>query len=187
MTPLGSLWLPILLSAVVVFVLSSFLHMALPFWHRNDYTKVPNEDQFRAAVRPLAVPPGDYLVPAPGEGNPMKDPDHIAKMKEGPVLMMTVMPNGMPSMGKSLGFWFVYLLVVGVFAGYVAGHVFGPGAPYLGVFRFVGVTAFLAYAGALWQRTIWFGYSWTATLRSTIDGLIYGLFTAGVFGWLWPK
>lgn len=187
MTPLGSLWLPILLSAVVVFVLSSIVHMAIPFWHRDDYGKLPNEDQFRAVVRPLAVPPGDYLVPAPGAGNPMKDPDHIAKMKEGPVMMMTVIPNGMPGMGKSLGLWFVYLLVVGLFAAYVTGHALAPGASYLQVFRFVGATAFLAYAAALWQRTIWFGYSWTATLRSTIDGLIYALFTAGVFGWLWPK
>ncbi len=187
MTALSTLWLPILLSAVVVFVLSSIVHMALPFWHRNDYGKLPNEDQFRTVVRPLAIPPGDYLVPCPGAGNPMKDPDHLAKVKEGPVMMMTVMPTGRIGMGKSLILWFVYLLVVGVFAAYVTGHVFGPGAPSLGVFRFVGVTAFLAYAAALWQQVIWFGRSWTATLRSTIDGLVYALFTAGMIGWLWPK
>ncbi|HET7109995.1 MAG TPA: hypothetical protein VFI41_03915, partial [Gemmatimonadales bacterium] len=63
MTPLGSLWLPILLSAVAVFIVSAVIHMALQFWHRNDFRTVPNEDAVMAALRPFDIPPGDYIVP----------------------------------------------------------------------------------------------------------------------------
>ena len=62
MTGLTALWLPIVLSAVFVFVLSSIIHMVLP-WHKNDYPKLPNEDAFRAAVGPMNIPPGEYMVP----------------------------------------------------------------------------------------------------------------------------
>ena len=101
--------------------------------------------------------------------------------------MMTVLPNGAPAMGKSLALWFVYCCVVGLFAAYVAGRALPVGAHYRAVFRFAGVTAFVGYALALWQNTIWFKRAWTTTLKSTIDGLVYGLLTAGVFGWLWPR
>ena len=43
MVPVTSLWLPVLVSAVIVFVASSILHMVLPF-HRKDYRAVPSED-----------------------------------------------------------------------------------------------------------------------------------------------
>ena len=38
-----SLWVPILLSAVIVLVASSIIHMVLPY-HRTDFDKVPIED-----------------------------------------------------------------------------------------------------------------------------------------------
>ena len=50
MVPLTSLWLPILLSAVVVFAASSIIHMVLPY-HRNDFKKLPDEEGFLAALR----------------------------------------------------------------------------------------------------------------------------------------
>jgi hypothetical protein len=54
------------------------------------------------------------------------------------------------------------------------------------VFQFAGATAFFGFALALWQQTIWYSRSVVTTLKSTIDGLIYALVTAGVFAWLWP-
>jgi hypothetical protein len=183
---LPSLWLPIILSAVFVFIVSAFIHMALP-WHKGDSRKVPHEDQFRDAVRPLAVPPGDYMVPTCDSMQEMRSPGFKEKHQQGPVMMMTVFPNGQMGMGRALGLWFLYLVVVSAFAAYVARHALPPGASYRHVFRFAGVTAFLAYAGALWQMSIWYRRSWGTTLRSTIDGLIYAGVTAGVFGWLWPR
>jgi hypothetical protein len=77
--------------------------------------------------------------------------------------------------------------VVGVFAAYVAGRALPEGAHYLAVFRFAGVTGFVAYALAGWQESIWYKRPWSVTLKNTFDGLLYGLVTAGTFGWLWPR
>jgi hypothetical protein len=185
MVSLLSLWLPILLSAVFVFLVSSIIHMALGY-HNSDFRSLPDEDGVMKALRPFAVPPGEYMFPRAGDMKAMKSPEFIAKWKQGPVAMITVLPSGEMSMTKSLVVWFLYTLVVSAFAGYVAGSALGPDAHYLAVFRFAGTTAFLAYAAAQWQNSIWFHRSWTTTLKSTFDGLVYGLVTAGVFGWLWP-
>lgn len=186
MTELSALWLPILLSAVFVFVVSSIIHMATP-WHRNDYPRLPGEDAFRATVGPLAIPPGDYMVPRASSTEEMKSPEFAAKLREGPVVVMTVLPNGEWTMGQNLVNWFLYSLVVSLFAGYVAAGALPPGAEYLSVFRFAGTVAFVGYALALWQMSIWYKRAWSLTVKATIDGLIYALVTAGVFGWLWPS
>jgi hypothetical protein len=186
MVPLMSLWLPIVLAAVLVFVVSSILHMILPY-HRTDWGRVPAEDDVMDALRRFKIPPGDYMLPCGGGPEAMRSTEFLDKMKRGPVALMTMMESGVPSMGKALAWWFVYSLVVGLFAGYVASRVLGPGTHYLQVFRVTGTVAFIGYALALWQNTIWYKRSVAATTKSTIDGLIYALLTAGCFGWLWPQ
>ena len=186
MVPVMSLWLPILVSAVIVFVASSIIHMMLPY-HRSDYRKVPAQDDVMEALRKFDIPPGDYMLPRADGLKEAKEPAFVERMKKGPVVIMTVMPSGPWSMGPSLTQWFIYCLVVGVFAAYVAGRAAGAGAPYLSVFRFAGVTAFTAYALALWQDSIWFKRAWSTTLKHTFDSLVYALLTAGTFGWLWPR
>jgi hypothetical protein len=186
MTALIALWLPIVLSAVFVFIASSIIHM-LPLWHKSDYPPVPNQDLVMDTLRPLAIPPGDYLMPRAQSGAEMRSPEFIEKWKKGPVLMITVIPNASFSMAKPLTLWFIYSLVVSYFSAYIASRALGPGAPYLEVFRFAGATAFIGYALALWQMSIWYNRSWSMTIKSTFDGLIYALLTAGTFGWLWPR
>jgi hypothetical protein len=186
MVPILALWLPILVAAVIVFIASSLIHMVLPF-HKNDYGKLKHEDEVMEAMRSAGVTPGDYLMPYCSSPSAMKDATFVAKMTKGPVAMMTVMTPGPPAMGGQLAQWFVYCLVVSLFAAYVAGRAVGPDAHYLAVFRFAGTTAFVGYSLALWQNSIWFKRAWSTTIKSTIDGLIYGLLTAGTFGWLWPR
>ncbi len=186
MTGLEALWLPILLSSVIVFVASSAIHMATP-WHKGEYPKVPNEDRVMDALRPLAIPPGDYMVPRPSSAQDMRSPEFLEKMKKGPVMILTVLPNRLTPMGKNLVQWFLYSVVVGTFAAYIAGRALPPGAEYLRVFRFVGATAFVGYSLALWQMSIWYRRAWSTTIKATVDGLIYALLTAGTFGWLWPR
>jgi hypothetical protein len=77
--------------------------------------------------------------------------------------------------------------VIGLFAGYVASRGLPSGAPYLRVFQLVGASAFMAYAAAIWPPSIWYSCSWNTTFKSTVDGLVYALVTAGTFGWLWPR
>ncbi len=185
MTHLLALWLPILLSAVIVFVASSAIHMT-PLWHKNDYPKVPNEDKVRDALRPLAIPPGDYMVPR-ANMQEMRSPEFLEKLKKGPVMVLTVMPNAPISMGRNLVLWFLYSVVVAFFSAYVASRALPPGTDYLRVFQLIGATAFVGYALALWQMSIWYQRSWSSTVKATVDGLIYGLLTAGTFGWLWPR
>ncbi len=185
MTELSALWLPILLSSVVVFLVSSVIHMALP-WHKKDYPQVPNEEKVMDALRPFALPPGDYMIPRASSAQEQRSPEFAARLKQGPVLMLTVWPNGPAPMAKNLMLWFLYSVVVGILAAYVAGRALPAGAAYLQVFRFIGVTAFMGYAVALWQASIWYRRSWITTIKTTVDGLIYALLTAGVFGWLWP-
>lgn len=186
MTELSALWLPILLSAVVVFIVSSIIHTALP-WHKSDYRSVPNEEKVRDALRPLAIPPGDYMMPRATSSKEIRSPEFTKKLQQGPVMVFTVLPNGPTAMGTSLGLWFLYSAVVGLLAAYVAARALPAGAPYLHVFRFVGTTAFIGYSVALWQMSIWYRRAWMTTIKATVDGLIYALLTAGVFGWLWPN
>ena len=182
---MSSLWLPILLSAAFVFVLSAFIHMALP-WHKSDFKKLPEEEKIRAALRPFDVPPGDYIMPACPDRN-YNSPEHTAKLAEGPNQLLTVLPKGASSMGPTFVQWFVYLVIVSFFTAYIAYHAIPAGAHYLAVFRIVGAVAFLAHGAALWPQSIWFRRGWGYTVKSTIDGLAYALVTAGTFGWLWPR
>lgn len=186
MVPVLSLLIPVLLSAVAVFVVSSIIHMLLPY-HKGDLGRVPSEDEFRAALRGAGIPPGDYTIPYAGSAQAMRDPGWIEKVAEGPVALLTVIPAGTTGMGRSLAQWFAYSVVVGVFAGYVAGLALPPGAGYMEVFRYVGTVAFAGYALALPQASIWYHRNWGMTLRTMFDGLVYALVTAGVFGSLWPS
>ena len=186
MTGLFALWLPILLSAVIVFVASSIIHMVLP-WHKSDYPKMPNEDKVRDALRPFAIPPGDYFVPRADDMKDMKTPEFAAKLNQGPVMVLTMMPNGQFSMGRNLGLWFLYCVVTGLFAAFVAGGALPAGTSYVRVFHVVALCTFMGYTLALWQMSIWYRRAWGTTIKSTFDGLIYALLTAGTFGWLWPR
>jgi len=186
MTMLSALWLPILLSSIIVFVASSIIHMATP-WHKSDYRKVPDEDKVMEALRPFSLSPGDYMMPRPSSMQDLKSPAFTEKRSKGPVMVFTVMPGGPVSMARSLVLWFLYSVVVGILAGYATAVALAAGASYTQVFRLVSVAAFIGYAVALWQMSIWYHRSWGTTIRSTIDGLIYALLTAGVFGWLWPR
>lgn len=186
MTGLVSLWLPILLSAVLVFIMSSIIHMASP-WHKSDYPKLQNEDEVRRALGPLNLPEGDYMVPRASSNAEMKSPEFIEKHRQGPNVIMTVLPKGDLGMGRNLALWFLFAVVVSIFTAYVACLTLPAGTEYMQVFRVAGTVAFVGYSLALWQMSIWYHRSWSITIKSTVDGLIYGLLTAGAMGWLWPK
>ena len=185
MVPITSLWLPILLSAVAVFAISSIIHMLLPY-HRSDFKRVPREDAVMDALRAFDIPPGDYVIPCAGSSKEMSSPEYLEKVKKGPVAFVTFMTPGPPAMGKSLALWFGFSLLLGIFAAYLAGRLLGPGTDYLTVFRVTGTVTFIGYGVGSLGDSIWKGVPWSVTFKNLLDALIYALLTGGVFGWLWP-
>jgi hypothetical protein len=185
MVSLFALWLPILLSAVIVFVASSIIHMVLPY-HRSDYKQLPDEDKLRAALRSAGLQPGLYHFPFCTHKE-MNTPAAQEKFKEGPVGFVTIFPSGPPNMPKFLGLWFVYCLILGVFTAYLTGRTVAFGAHYRVVFRVVGTAAFMAYGLGPLVNGIWKGQPWSVVFKEAFDGLVYALLTAGTFGWLWPR
>ena len=186
MVYLTQLWIPIVLSAVIVFVVSSILHMVLPF-HKSDYRGLPDEEKLMDALRAAGVTPGPAYHFPHCEHKDMNTPEMQEKFKKGPVGLLTVMPSGQISMGKFLGMWFLYCLIVGVFTAYLTGRTLAPGTQYLLVFRVAGTVAFMGYGLGHFVDSVWKGQTWGVTLKHMLDGLIYGLLTAGTFGWLWPR
>lgn len=186
MTALSALWLPILLSAVFVFIVSSIIHMA-PLWHRNDYPMLDKQDDVMNALRPMALPGGEYMLPRPANMKDMRTPEFLEKFKRGPVLMMTVLPNASMSMARPMVSWFVYALVTSALSAYAASCVLSPGATTGQITSIAGIVAFAGYALGLWQMAIWYHRSLRITILSTVDGAIYALVTAATLAWLWPK
>ena len=186
MIPLTALWLPVLLSAVIVFFASFIMHMVLAY-HKSDYRQLPNEDRVTDALRTACVTPGPaYFFPY-CKFEEMKSPPVIEKFKRGPVGLLTVLPSRPPAMGKNMVQWFLYCGVISIFAAYLSGRLLAPATAFLQVFRVVGTVAFLGYGAAHAQESIWSGRSWVVTCKHLFDSLIYAVLTAGIFGWLWPR
>jgi len=185
MVSIFSLWLPIVLSAVAVFIISSFIHMALPY-HKSDFKKLPSENEIIDALGKFNLPEGEYMFPYSTDSKERNSKEFKDKMNKGPLGILTVFPSGQMEMSSSLVMWFVYCLIVGIMAAYISGRALTPGVTYLSVFRFVGATSFIGYGLALMQDSIWYRRSWATTVKNLFDALIYALFTAGFFGWLWP-
>ena len=186
MVSVTALWVPILAASGLVFFVSSIIHMVLKY-HNSDFAAVPNEDGVQAALREFILPPGDYVIPHACDAKERESEEFKAKAQQGPVVFMTVFPEDAFNMKSSLIQWFLYCILISVFAAYIAGHALAPGADYLSVFRFAGTVAFAGYGLALLQNSIWMKKNWTATGKSVFDSLIYGLVTAGAMGWLWPS
>lgn len=186
MTPIVSLWLPILVSSVLVFVASSLIHMKSP-WHKSDYQRLADEEGVLDALRGFSIPPGEYLAPRPTQASDMSSPEFIAKRERGPVILLNMIPPGPPAMGSQLGGWFVYIVVVSICAACVAGSILPAGETDMHpIFHYVAFVSLIGYALALWQISIWFHRKWSTTMKATVDGAIYALITGLVFVWLWP-
>ena len=186
MVPLVSLWLPIVLSAVGVFIASSIIHMVLKY-HASDYNQIPNEDAVRTAIRAGNPSPKQYFIPWAADMAAMKGEEMKRKLGEGPVAIVHVGPNGEAGMGGALGGWMVFTLIVSLLVAYVACATLPAGTASLKVLQVTWTVAWMAYAAGQVPASIWMKKPWSITWKEIIDGLIYGLVTAGFFSWLWPR
>ena len=183
MVTLSMLWLPILLSAVFIFIASNILWMALPFWHRPDYGRLPEESTVQNAL--VSAKSGQYIVPCVNWNK--LSADERAAMQTRPAALLLVRNPGKFEMGKSLGTWFAYNIVIAIFVAYLTGHTRPAGAHYLEIFRVAGTAAFLAYGLRGVPDAVWYGKPWLVAFKEMVDGLVYAMLMAGTFGWLWPK
>ncbi|HKS06786.1 MAG TPA: hypothetical protein VJR92_10770 [Gemmatimonadaceae bacterium] len=185
MSSILPLWAPILLSAVIVWVASSIVHMVIK-WHNNDQIALPNESAVADALR--GTPAQDYRIPYPTTPGDFRSAEFQERVKRGPMAVITIMEGDMmTAFKKALLLWFVYLVVVAFVAGHVAHAMLGPGAEYSEVFHTVGLTAYAALGLGIVQQSIWWGKPWKPTIKSMVDALLYASLMAGTFGWLWPK
>jgi hypothetical protein len=176
-----SLWLPILVSAIFVFIASAAVWMAMP-WHKSDFRKTGDENAARAALKGAA--PGQYMLPYCVDPKGLEDSGMKQKFIDGPIAYITVVPNGLPQMGSKLLLSFLYYIGVGILCAYFVTRTVAVDADYLAVYRVAGTVAWIAYGIAYVQDSIWFGRPWSLTLKGMFDALIYALLTGGVFGWL---
>jgi hypothetical protein len=182
--PFGSLWLPGIVSAVAVFIVSGIFHMVLKY-HRADYKGLTDEAAVAQALRKGSSGPGVYMMPYCAEPSQMKDPAFRKKFEEGPVAMLTVLRSGPPNMAKNLSQWFLFCLLVSFVTAYVARHTLAGADPMM-ILRITSTVAFVGYAFGPIQSSIWAGVPWSNTLRGIIDALIYALVTGFAFRLLWP-
>jgi hypothetical protein len=184
--PLSSLWLPILIAAVLVWIASALFWTVGPH-HRHEFAPLPDEDRVLAALRAAGVMPGHYFFPHGGSPEQMKDPEYQKKLDAGPVCVLTVTTaERVRNMAKPMVLSFVFNLVVSLFVAYVASRTLAPGSGYLTVFRLVGTVSFLAYGFGIFYDTIWFARGWGRAWKHLFDALVFACLTAGVFGWRWP-
>lgn len=186
MMPFGSLWLPVVVSAVAVWLASAVVWMALPH-HRKDFAGLSNEDEVRAALRKGKVRPGQYVAPYAPDRKAMNQPETQKRWTEGPNAVVTVFPNGLPNMGRQLGVYLAFCFVVSFVVAYIARHTLSYGTPAVMVFRMTGAIAIASYAMARVPDAIFLGIPWGTTWRNVLDGVAYGLITGAVFAWLWPS
>jgi hypothetical protein len=186
MHALVEFWLPILLSAVFVFIASSIFHMVIPI-HKGDFKGMPGEEKILAEMRAQGLQPGSYRFPMCQSMKDMGSPEMIAKCKLGPVGVVTVIPNGAVNMGMSLILWFLYCLMVGVIIAVAVGPVMPHGSAFGRVFHVTALAALLGYALGAIPESIWKGQEWSITMKFVIDGVVYGIITGLTFAWLWPQ
>ena len=186
MLNLASLWMPILLSAVGIFIASSLIHMVFQ-WHQSEYGKLPNEDEVRAIVAGAKLAPGQYVMPHCVGGKEMQAAEMQQKFKDGPVAVLVVRANGAPNMGATLGQWFGLTAVIAVLTAGLACTVLPRAADGHQVFHFFAIVTFMSYAAGSFINGIWMGRLWSAVAKDALDSLIYAAITASLFAWLWPQ
>ncbi|GMV26771.1 MAG: hypothetical protein AMXMBFR58_28020 [Phycisphaerae bacterium] len=184
LTEWASLWLPIVVSAAAVWIVSAIMWMVMPH-HRNDQVRLPDEKAFMDFVRSQGIPPGNYAFPDCKTAAARNAPEVKEALDKGPMGTLSVWKPPM-KMGPKMVATFVVLLIVSAIIGYLAALTIDPKPAAMRVLRVVGTAGILAYTFGGVCNMIWFGAYTRTIIASIVDGIVYGLVTGLVFMWLWP-
>jgi hypothetical protein len=179
-TSLASLWLPIVISGVVLFFASWLAWMVIGH-HKADWKTLPNEEQFTAMCRG-DIEPGQYMFPNCPTAEEYKSEAFKEKMKTGPHGALYIWSPDI-NMGFNMLLTWLLFTAISLVIAYLAGMVIPPGAERGFVFRFVATAAILVYATSGLLNAIWFR---RRIIGDVIDGIAYGLITGGIFAAMWP-
>jgi hypothetical protein len=175
------LWLPILITAVVLFFASFVAWTVLPH-HESDFSPLPDEDKLMETVKSLNLAPGCYMFPHMTHAQ-AKDPEKIAKYTSGP--RGTLVVWDMPNMGKNLLLTFVFFLLIALVTAYISWEALqGQTVTFLKAFQIVGAIGVLTFASSGQLNAVWFP---RRTLMDFVDGIVYGLLMGLVFALFWPN
>jgi hypothetical protein len=180
-----SLLLPIVLSAFGVFF-ASFIAWTISPHHKPDFKKLDDEAKVLDAVRAGAPGPGQYMFPYCDDPSKMKDPEFKKHYEAGPQGWLTVWP-GPPNMGRNMALSFLFNLVASLFVGYLGMLALDAGATFREVFRVTATAGTAVYCLGFIPAAIWFGKPGRALAMDVIDGLVYAVVTAVIFGLMWPE
>ena len=174
-------WQAVLLASVLVFFASAIVWMVMP-WHKSDFSKVPDEDAARDALK--GIQPGHYMIPHSTDPKDLEDETKKQKFIDGPVAYFNVQEAGIPQMGPKLLKIFLFYVFVSGLCAYVLNYFGKDDMSYLETFQLTGVVAWAAYGLGHVQDSVWFAKPWSITVKNILDAFIYALLTGGAFGWL---
>ena len=174
-----NLWLPVLLTAIALFIASSVCWTVLPH-HENDFEKADSEDELMSSIRQLNLKPGKYMFPFMKHSEQSQQ-EMIDKYTAGP--RGTLVLWDMPNMGRNLGLTFVFFLLIAIVTAYIGWEALGADAGFLKVFQIIGALSVLVHCSSGQLNAIWFPRK---TSMDFVDGIAYGIITGLIFALLWP-
>jgi hypothetical protein len=183
------LWLPILLSAAAVWIVSMIVGMALPH-HKQDWIGLPNspgggEDSFMDYLRRSGIKPGNYLFPDFRTREAMKSEKVEKALKEGPVGHLSVWKTPL-TMGDKMVATFIVYLVASTLIAYLTRIALPGAAPFAKVFQVAATAGILAYCFSFIPSALWWGSYKRTIVANVIDGILYAAITGAIFAWRWP-
>lgn len=180
-----ALWLPILLSASAVWIVSAIVWMALPH-HKSDFIRLPDEDGFMDYIRKSGIKPGNYGFPDCHSSGAMKSEKVQKAWVEGPVGHLSIWKTPL-TMGDKMLATFVVYLVVSILIAYLARIAIPGTASFAKVFQVTATAGILAYCFSSIPSGIWWGAYKRTIAANFIDGVVCGVITGAIFAWLWPR
>ncbi|MCC6425806.1 MAG: hypothetical protein IT435_03190 [Phycisphaerales bacterium] len=179
-----ALWLPILVSAVAVWIASAIVWMAMPH-HKKDYIELPDEKGFTAFLKSQNIPAGVYGFPDCKTPEKRNSPEMKEAWQHGPMGMLYVWKTPM-SMGGKMFATFLVFLCASAGIGYLASIAITGSPEGMHVFRIVATAGTLTYCFSFIPNMIWFGAYRRTIVANIVDGIAYGVITGLVFMWMWP-
>lgn len=188
---LTQLWLPILVSGVVVWIASAIFWMAIGH-HNKDRDTLPAgaDRELMATISRLNIAPGSYSFPDFSQVDKSLPPKERRAAQKA---LYNTHPQGLLrvwrpiNMGRNMALTFLFYLVSSTVIAYLAWAALPHGATFAKVFQVVGTAGVLAFTFASFPGDLWFQEKRRAMVMCLIDGVVLGLIAGAIFAWLWPR